>query len=134
MKHTLTTAYGEQVTITPGIITPDADRLFMEGQCVAMAVAIAQHHDWGLVVSRDACNRIRHAWADDGQGSYWDVRGDNDALGVEEDEAEYEGTLTRSPADAATDLLAEAEATMGPQEVLLAKSMLPALVGDFKGA
>lgn len=83
--RTMTGAHGDEVTVTPGVLDENADEAFMRGQCVALATAIAEDRGWGVAVHwYDYGKGVKHAYAVDENGDYWDVRGNNDPEAVRE--------------------------------------------------
>jgi len=83
----LTTADGRRTAVTPGVLDSDAQEAFMEGQCVAFAVAVAEATEGGNVVMAVHVedNRVIHAWASVA-GSYTV----QDAYGHMDDDAAFD--------------------------------------------
>lgn len=127
---TLTDARGLRVAVTPGQLDDEADYLFMNGQCVGMAVALAQSRGWGVVVHSYSDEGLtKHAYAVAEDGTYWDVRGENDPVIVEED-MEPDDELEHYRPDEVRFVIDELEdeGRIGTQDVELARSFVPAVL------
>lgn len=126
---TVRDAYGMRVAVTPGQLDDDADYVLMNGQCVGLAVAIAQDRGWGVAVhTYTDQGLVKHAYAVDEDGTYWDVRGENDPAIVEED-MDPDDHLEHYRPDEVRFVLEETEdqGKVGVQNVELARSFVPAV-------
>lgn len=127
---TVTDAYGMRVAVTPGRLDDDADYVFMNGQCVGMAVALAEDRGWGVAVHTYTDEGlVKHAYAVDEHGTFWDVRGENDpvivAEGLDEDDQldYYRPSEVRFVLEETED-----EDRVGHQNVELARTFVPAVL------
>lgn len=123
-----TSAPGMSVSITPGVVDESADFLYKNGQCVALATAIAQDRGWGVAVATYSDEGlVKHAWAVDESGALWDVDGSHDRAAIEEALDEDEEIEVYRPQEVAL-LAEELEGRIGQQDVPLARTFVPAVL------
>lgn len=138
--RTVTDVRGMRVTITPGRLDESAVHLYHNGQCLALALAIARARPpMGIVVlayETENGTGIQHAWADDGT-SWYDVDGAHDPHEVRQaladgefDEAgDDDGTCWHCYRHDELDLAAqETSLWIGRQHHVLATSMVKAVM------
>lgn len=82
-------ARGMNVALTPGVLDDNARHLYKNGQCLALALALARSRpDTGISVlayeADDGRTAVQHAWAVAPNGALVDVDGENDRVIVEE--------------------------------------------------
>lgn len=125
---TRTTARGLSVKVTPGVVDENADLLYKNGQCVAMARAIAEERGWGVAVATySEEGLVKHAWAVDENGTFWDVQGENGRDLIEEEmDDDEEIAVYRS--DELDSLEEDLEGKIGPQDVPLARTFVKNLL------
>lgn len=112
---------GDPVEVTPGVLDDNADWVYRNGQCLALAVALSEHTGWPVHLrtftdgdDADPAGtylNLRHAYVQAPDGSLVDVRGEHDADIVEEEARDLDGDLCVParivPATQARALLAE---------------------------
>ncbi|MEJ7648185.1 MAG: hypothetical protein WKF57_03895 [Nakamurella sp.] len=85
----VTDVMGDEYLLTPGVIDDDADYVFRNGQCLALAVAVSRRTGWPIVLTCfDTPERFElgpdhppdlvHATVRTPEGQLLDIRGPND--------------------------------------------------------
>ena len=128
-------ARGGTVRLRPGVLDADADYAFKNGQCLAMAYAIARDRGWGVAVATyyddHVGSLVRHAWASGPDGAFYDVRGEHDPVIVEEELDPDEEIETYRPEE--IDLALEDHRDgMNRQDVETAALFVPAVLERAK--
>ena len=89
-------SWGDPVEVTPGVINDETRWIYLNGQCLALAVAIATENDWPVVVHTSEYDpeginddgdpeqpTIKHAYALGPDGTLYDIDGENDREALE---------------------------------------------------
>lgn len=124
--RTVRTADGMRVAVTPGVLDDAAGHAFNNGQCLGLAVAVAEHNGWGVAVrTYDEAGLVAHAWAVSPDGRLHDVRGAHDEMSVEE-ELDGDDQIEHYRSDEIGMVLEDFEGRIGVQDMTLARSFAPA--------
>lgn len=120
-------ARGMNVAVTPGVLDENAEHLYLNGQCLALATALAEDNgNWGVAVRLyDDGALVAHAWAVDTDGTLHDVRGAHDEQAIAEELDEDEEIVHYLPSMVPL-VHAELAEAIGPQDLGLAQSFVPA--------
>lgn len=122
---------GDLCALTPGVIDDEADWVYRNGQCLALAVAISERTGWPVhlrtMIDGDPADpagtypNLRHAYVQAPDGTLVDVRGEHDADIVEEECRDLDGDLYLParvvPAAQARALLGEFEGFLFDQDL-----------------
>lgn len=129
---------GDPVEVIPGVIDDNADWVYRNGQCLALAVAAAEETGWPVhlrtFTDGDPADptgtylNLRHAYLEAPDGTLIDIRGDHDPVIVEEETRDFDGDLYAPPrtvpATEARALLEEFEGFLNDQDTQTAKSFV----------
>lgn len=96
-------AHGDSVELTPGTIDDAAEYVYRNGQCLALAIALAERTGWPVHVRHfedgddaDPCglySNLRHASVETPTGTLLDIYGESDADILLADDESYGGAL-----------------------------------------
>jgi hypothetical protein len=87
--YTVLDSGGSPCDVTPGVIDDEADRVYTNGQCLALAVAMSEQTGWPVVVTRDDLGdeidgepyfTLRHALVQAPDGTLLDIRGEQGTI------------------------------------------------------
>lgn len=131
-------ALGCRRAVTPGVIDDEADWVYKNGQCLALAVAASERTGWPVYLRTftdgeaadpaGTYTNLRHAYVQAPDGSLVDIGGDHDTDVVEEEAHDLDGDLCCParvvPAAQARALLAEFEGSLFDQDLDTARSFV----------
>lgn len=87
--YTVLDSGGGPVDVTPGVLNDDADWVYTNGQCLALAVAMSEKTGWPVVLTRDDLGdtigdepfyTLRHAYVQAPDGTLLDIRGEQGSI------------------------------------------------------
>jgi hypothetical protein len=87
--YTVLDSGGGPCDVTPGVIDDEADWVYTNGQCLALAVAMSEQTGWPIVVTRDDLGdtidgepyfTLRHALVQAPDGTLLDIRGEQGSI------------------------------------------------------
>lgn len=131
----VTDVMGDEYELTPGVIDDDADYVFRNGQCLALAVAVSRRTGWPIVMTCfDIPERLQispehhpdlvHATVRTPEGALLDIRGSNDP-----DVREMDGRHdVEWPADQVDALMAAYDVDMESQLVDIADTFVDSVL------
>lgn len=108
-RYTVLDSGGGPVEVSPGVTDEDADWVYTNGQCLALAAAMSEKTGWPIVVTEDDLGdtgpdgepfyNIRHAYVQAPDGTLLDIRGDQGSVeDVMDADADYSfGDESRAP-------------------------------------
>lgn len=129
-------AYGKWIEITPGQRDEAARYAYLNGQCLALAVALSRRTGWSVLtrtvdVGPDEPPVLIHAYVQGPDGVILDYTGGRD----EEAEAENwedEDDLELTPANLVDGLLRNYEGHLGPQDSTVAESFVDGVLAIYQ--
>lgn len=133
---------GSPCEVTPGVIDDEADWVYLNGQCLALAVAMSERTGWPVhlrtLTDGDEADptgvyaNLRHAYVQAPDGALIDIRGVNDADIVDEECRDLDCDLYLPPrvipAAEARTLLDEFEGYLFDQDVPTAETFVDAVL------
>lgn len=119
---------GEWVNVTPGQRDDAARHAYLNGQCLALAVALSKRTGWPVLtrtveLDEDEPPLLIHAYVQGPGGVLLDYTGGRDQE-AEAESWEDEDDFEETPADLADGLLRNYEGHLGPQNSALAESFV----------
>lgn len=102
-------ASGDPITLTLGVIDDEADWVYTNGQCLALAVAMSEQTGWPVVLRAFTdgdgyeddepvrYTNLRHAYVQQPDGSLLDIRGEHDPIIVDEECRDFDGDAYLPP-------------------------------------
>lgn len=136
---------GNPVEVTPGVLDDNADWVYHNGQCLALAVAISERTGWpvhlrtfvdGPADPAGTYTSLRHAYVQAPDGSLIDVRGQHDADIVDEECRDLDGDLYQPArivsAERAAALLSEFDGFLERQDVDVARSFVDPVLAQVE--
>jgi hypothetical protein len=127
---------GEWVDVTPGQRDDAARHAYLNGQCLALAVALSKRTGWPVLtrtveLDEDEPPLLIHAYVQGPDGVLLDYTGGRDQE-AEAENWEDEDSIELTPAALADGLLRNYEGHLGPQNTGLAESFVDGVLAVYE--